>query len=198
MAAKNSKIFDKIHISTECKKIRQKLKNRGINIDFLREKKLADKNTGVFEVYKFVYNEYKKKGLIFDEIWAILPCSPLLESRDLIKLKKLVDSKKIKKPIISVSKYNAPIEWALKIDKNKKLSFLYPKKQNLPSQNFLNSYYDTGSICVFDNTHFHTKKKFFGGKFYGFITPAHKSIDIDNIEDWNFAQKLFKLKRLRK
>ena len=86
MAAKNSKIFDKIHISTECKKIREKLKNRGINIDFLREKKLADKNTGVFEVYKFVYNEYKKKGLIFDEIWAILPCL-LYWVRDLIKLK---------------------------------------------------------------------------------------------------------------
>ena len=37
-----------------------------------------------------------------------------IEFRDLIKLKKLIDSKKIKKPIISVSKYNAPIEWALK------------------------------------------------------------------------------------
>ena len=82
----------------------------------------------------------------------------------------------------------------LKTDKN--VIFSYPKKQNLPSQNFLNSYYDTGSICVFDNTHFHTKK--FLVENYGFITPAHKSIDIDNIEDWNFAQKLFKLKRLRK
>ena len=74
--AKKSKIFDKIHISTESNKVKNFLKKNNIRIDFLRKKNLARYDVGLFDVYKFVFNEYKKRGLKFDEVWSLLPCSP--------------------------------------------------------------------------------------------------------------------------
>ena len=38
---KKSKIFDKIHVSTDSIKIKKVVENNGIKIDFLRPKKLA-------------------------------------------------------------------------------------------------------------------------------------------------------------
>tara|TARA_B100001059_G_C17753891_1_gene538788 strand:+ start:343 stop:1032 length:690 start_codon:yes stop_codon:yes gene_type:complete len=189
-SAIKSKLFDKIHISTESKTIKKKLSKMKIKIDFLRPKKLTKNKIGLFEVYKFVFQEYKKKGLLFDEVWALLPCTPLINYKDLINLKKNIENKKLKKPIISVSKYNAPIEWAFTLGKNKKLFPKNKKKHLLPSQSFKTAYYDVGSIAVFDIKNFNTIRNFHKGHFYGFELPLQKSIDIDDKKDWDFAKYL--------
>tara|TARA_A100001015_G_C14492894_1_gene519946 strand:- start:181 stop:399 length:219 start_codon:yes stop_codon:yes gene_type:complete len=69
------------------------------------------------------------------------------------------------------------------------------KKQILPSQNLTTAYYDVGSITVFDLKNFNTNKKFYDGNFYGFILPPEKSLDIDELEDWKFAEYLKSFKK---
>ena len=78
----NSKLFNKINVSTDSKLIKKTVE-RKLSIDFLRSKKLAGDNIPLFEVYKFVVEEYSKKGLIFDEIWSIMSCAPNLNVKDL-------------------------------------------------------------------------------------------------------------------
>jgi N-acylneuraminate cytidylyltransferase len=191
-AAKKSKIFDKIHISTESETIKRRLEKKGINIDFLRPKKLTEDTVGVFEVYKFVVKEFQKKGLIFHEIWSLLPCTPLIDHFDLQRLKNKIDNNQLKKPIISVSKYNAPIEWAFKLNsKNNKLIPLNKKKQFTPSQKLRELYYDTGAIAVFNFSNFQNNSKFYNGYFYGFELHPEKNVDIDDLNDWRLAKKLF-------
>ena len=198
-AAKKSAIFDKIHISTESQLVKKRLSKKRIIIDFLRPKRLAKNNIGLFEVYKFIVNKYKQQGLNFDEVWTLLPCSPLIDHLDLIKLKKDLEKKKLNKPIISVSRYNAPVQWAFTLNsKNKKLSPLYKKKQIIPSQKFKPSYYDTGSIAIFNSSNFNTNKKFYSKNFYGYELPPEKNVDIDNHYDWKFAEYLKKLNEFLK
>ena len=191
-AAQKSKLFKKIHISTESKIIKKKLLKKNIKIDFLRDKNLTNNNVGLFKVYKFVVNEYKKINIFFDEVWALLPCSPLIDFKDLKKLANLIDKKKIKKPIISICKYAAPIEWAfIKNEKTQMLTPLNKKKHNQQSQDFSQKYFDVGTLSVFDIKNFKTKTDFFGRNFYGFELPYHKSVDIDDKDDWNFANYLY-------
>ncbi len=194
-AAKKSKLFDKIHISTESEEIKRKLEKKKIYIDFLRDKNLTNKNIGLYEVYKFVYFTYKKLFQNFDQIWCLLPCSPLITSKDLLDLNEKIIKKKIKLPLISICKYNAPIEWAFKKTSGSKLYPYFKKKQNLPSQNFKNTFFDVGVLSVFDKKNFKKQHKFFKGNFHGYELPFEKSVDIDNIQDWEFAQKLFKLQK---
>ena len=37
------------------------------------------------DVFKFVYNKYLKTKILFDEVWYLTPCSPLIEEKDLAK-----------------------------------------------------------------------------------------------------------------
>jgi len=191
-SAMKSKMFDKIHISTESEIIKKRLNKKGIKVDFLRPTKLTKTNVGVFEVYKFVVKEFKKKGLVFDEVWTLLPCTPLIDHLDLLRLKKEIEHNKLKKPIISVCKYNAPVEWAFIINpKNKKLYPVNKKKQLRPSQSFKPSYYDSGAIAVFDSSNFNTISKVYNGSLYAFELPPEKNVDIDDQSDWQLAKKLF-------
>ena len=85
----------------------------------MRPKKLSDDKT-LFDVYRFVVNQYKKKGFLFDEIWTIMPCAPNLKTEDLKKYQLFTENKELK-PILSVSEYKVPIEWAFNMERSGKL-----------------------------------------------------------------------------
>ena len=59
--AKKSKLFDKIHISTDSNKIINFLKKCNIEPEFKRPKRFSDDKISIAEVLKFVVNEYKKR-----------------------------------------------------------------------------------------------------------------------------------------
>ncbi len=198
IATKKSNLFDEIHVSTEDKKIKNHCAKFGIKVPFFRKKSLANKNTPLFEVYKYTIESYKKINKIFDEIWCILPCAPLICSSDLIKLSKLIDNKKIKLPCITVSKYPAPIEWGYNISSSKKLSPVFKKKSIMPSQSFKQKYYDVGVLSVFKSKDiFNNTAISVNNKFYGFELPWNKSVDIDNLDDWEEAKKKFLIRNKR-
>ena len=193
-AAKKSKLFDRIHVSTDSNKIQKICKSLGIDILFYRDKRLTKRNTGLFEVYRNDFLKLSKMNLKFDEIWCLLPCAPLIDCSDLIKISKKVKSKKIKLPCITVSKFPAPIEWSYIMSKNKKLSPLFNNKHVIPSQKLQNSYFDVGVLSVFKSFHLlKNNKRTINKKFYGYELPWNKSVDIDNIEDWKEAKMKYRL-----
>ena len=87
--ALKSNLFSKIHVSTDSLEIKKISEKNKINIDFMRPKNLANDNVGLIEVLKFVANKYKNLGYKFDEVWLIMPCSPLINYKDLIKASKI-------------------------------------------------------------------------------------------------------------
>ena len=193
-AAKKSKIFDRIHISTESILIQKKMKSFNISIDFLREKKLTKPKVGIFEVYKQTLLRYNKLGIDFEEIWGLLPCSPLIDSGDLLSINKKIIKKKINLPLITVSKFPSPVEWAFEKRRNNKLKPLDIKSFMLPSQKIKQKYFDVGNLCIFSKKNLiQNNAKTILSKYYGYELPREKSVDIDNIDDWQFA-KLMKKK----
>ena len=92
--------------------------------------------------------------------------------------------------LMTVSSYPCPIEWAY-TKKKGYLIELNKKKINIPSQNFKEKFYDTGNVYVY-------KKNFFSKKKInkiGFNLPNDKGIDIDTINDWKFAEKIYLLNK---
>mgnify|MGYP001250246523 CR=1 FL=1 len=195
ISGKKSNLFSKIHVSTDSKKIKKISEKYGAKSEFLRPKHLAKSNVPIFKVLKYVIEEFKKRNQDFDEIWCLLPCAPLINYQDLKKISRGISQKKYFKPLLTIAKYQAPIEWAFKIKKKLKLSPLNGKKFLSPSQKLEELFFDTGSLYVFDRLDlFKTKLKNIYKKFYGYKLPSHKAIDIDDIDDWNFALKLKKIK----
>ena len=109
---KNSRIFNKIFVSTEnilVKKIAQKY---GASVDFLRPKKLSKDSIPLNLVLKDVLLKLEKRGEIFDEIWMVYACNPLLNKNNIIKANKQFQKTSKKYPMMSMKEFEAPIEWA--------------------------------------------------------------------------------------
>jgi len=189
-SAKRSKLFIKIHVSTESKLIASTVNKLGFDVDFLRPKKLSTDKIPLIDVMKFVFHKYRKMNINFDEIWCLLPCAPLINHDDLILISKTL--KKLNKPVLTVSKFPAPVEWSFKI-KNLRLKPVNKNKLLKNSQTFEKKYYDNGQLFAFPEKIFkNLNKNNFYDKFFAYILPREKSVDIDEIDDWKFAEVLFK------
>ena len=188
-AAKKSKLFSKIHVSTDSKKIKKIAKIYGADSEFERDKSISDDKTGILEVLNFVIKKYKKINISFDEVWLIYATNPFIESKYLKKANKIYKKNNKKKNIISVSKYNFPIFWAQEVNKRSKfLSPIFKKKIKKDSNTFNHYYCDSGMFVIYAKNFF--KKK--SAKYIPFEIPWWKSIDIDTLEDLEAAKKIYK------
>ena len=186
-AALKSKIFDEIHVSTENEKIKKIVEKYSVKVKFLRNKNLSNHKTKLIDVFKFVFSKYKKLNIIFDELWYLTPCSPMITSKDLINAKNFFNKKK-SNSMLAISEYSPPIQWALK-EKNHYLSPIKKKYFSLRSQDLKKTYFDTGTFGAFKKEIFLNNKK---ESFTGFKLSKFKGIDIDTMEDWILAKKIFK------
>ena len=185
-SALKSKLFDTIHVSTDSKKIFETVNKIKQGICFRRNKKLAKDSTPLIKVFNYVVGYYKKKNIIYDEVWFLNPCSPLITFNDLKKASILFKKQK-NNSLLSVAKYSPPIQWAFKNNKNTllPLSVVSQKKR---SQMLEDLFYDTGNFGIFSSKVFYKKEKI---NFSPYILPKNKAIDIDDNEDWKIAIKLF-------
>ena len=91
-----SKLFTKIHVSTDSDKIVKILKKYNFIVDFKRPEKISTNYTQVIDVLRYVVDKYKEKGFEFDEIWSLSACAPLIEVKDLLSSSKLMIGNKNK------------------------------------------------------------------------------------------------------
>jgi N-acylneuraminate cytidylyltransferase len=186
-----SKLFDKIHISTDNKKISKLIKKKyKIKSDFLRPKKLCKINTSIDELAYFTLKKYEKIGMNFENFIILYATSPLISYNDLKKAFKIFKKEKYKYPLISVSKEDRSFLSSYHIDKKNKLVPNYFNKLYDYKKNIKNIYFDTGDFAIFNKKHL--KKKLIFKKFLPYILPKYRSCDINNNEDWIFAEYLYK------
>lgn len=77
-AARESGLFDVIHVSTEDAEIRTVCTDLGFAPDFERDPALADDVTPILPVLKFVIDTYAEQDKRFDQIWLLMACAPLI------------------------------------------------------------------------------------------------------------------------
>jgi len=191
-AIENSKIFYKIHVSTNSIKIKNVVEKNNIKIDFLRPDYLSNNTTPLVKVINYVLKEYQKKEIYFDEIWLIYSTAVLLESIDFKKAAKLLTNNKIKN-LITVTKYPVPIEWAYRIHNG----YLKPVSEASiikDSKTFNQSFFENASFVAYK---INKNKNYIDkiSKFFPYELPIWKSADIDDKDDWDIAKKMYVLKK---
>ena len=188
-----SKIFDKIHVSTDSTNISKVVNKLGRFVDFLRPKNLSFDNIPLITVLEYVINKYEAEGVNFDEVWSILPCSPLLKVNDILKCKKLI--KLYKSPVIAVSPYAVPLNWSFQVQNN----LIYKADEKMIRNNRLSKikkYYDSGQIYCFPIDTIKKRNFSLNKKIIAHKLPIERSVDIDTKEDWKLAEVLYRgLKR---
>jgi len=189
-ALKRSELFDSIHVSTDCNEIAELVINLGLDIDFLRDPSLADDFTPIMPVLEWTLMQYKAREIIFDEVIMVMPCTPFIQSSDFLDAYKLFSAANKKSPVISISSYPVPIEWAfnLKISDNS-LTPVNPGMFKIRSQDIQKKYHDAGAFVLYSSEHILKAKLSKQDENYiGFVLDKIKAIDIDDQDDWDFAE----------
>ena len=181
---KKSKFFNKIHISTDSKKIKRIVNKHNLDIDFMRSNKLSKDKTPVADVVNFVLKKYNNLGEYFDEVWLFYVSNPFLNINHINKAYKLYKKDYKKFSIMTVSNYSYPISWAMTINKKKFLTPINGLKKFANKKDIL---CEAGMFVIYQKDF---AKKNVKIKYKPYKIPIWETVDIDTEEDLKLAKKL--------
>ena len=186
--AKKSGLFDKIFVSTNSLKIANIAKKYGAEIPFMRPKDISN-DKAVDEMVRKHFLEYcKSKNLYVDYLCYLYPCTPLLKIKTLKNSFKLISKKKYEK-LSTICKYSSNIQRVLKKNYKNEIEYKYKKYKYLRSQDLEKFYYDPGQLYWFNY------KKNLIKKTIGYEISCFEGVDINTIDDFKNASKIYEFKK---
>ena len=176
---KASKVFDEIIISTDDARIAKIAEKKGIKVPFLRPRSLANDYADTISVMKHAVNNFNPNNSIDNIYCCIYPTSVFMTKQDLV-----LSSREFKKSKPSFLFAATDFEYPFQL-LNKK--YYFKRTQDLKVL-----YHDTGQFYWGSKKSWKNEKMIFGNKSKAFLIPNHRVTEIDTLNDWKRAEKLFK------
>lgn len=191
-----SKIFDRVILSTDSKKIANNVKKFNIEIPGLRPKNLATSTSNQFDTHKFIFRKLNINDK--NSIVCIYNNNPFLKPNLIKKSYKLFKKNDFKGLVVDASKVDGDYI-ALKQYKLKKKIFYLNKnkflKLNLNRQTLDNFYVNIYNLRwgkpSFLENFMEFKKQIVKNNNKYLILKKFENFDIDDIEDWKIAEAVF-------
>ena len=190
----SKKIFelDSILVSTDSNDIRERALKKNVLCPWLRPKKLSRDNSSLVDVSIHAIEWYEKNISKIDGLILLQSSSPFRYKKTFDKGIKLF-KKNINNTIITVSPLKKHPIWYFKI-KNNFLKLFYnnlKNKINKQSTSLNKTYFPNGNFYIIAKKNLFKNKSFFTNNIKPIIIKSAKeSIDIDSIDDLNYAKYL--------
>jgi len=190
----NSKLFNKVIVSTNDKFIAFKAKKFGAFVPFLRSKKNSSDTATVHSAVRETVLELKSCNESFDNVCCILPTAVLINSNHLRESFDVFKKNK-KKFLIGVTKFPSPPQKAFILSKNSSIKLFNKNRLFNRTQSYKNVYYDAGQFywgAAKNYIQYEDFKEIYNKKSMGFVLKENEIQDIDDIEDFKLAKIKFK------
>jgi len=191
-AAQKSRLISRIVVSTDSQDIAEISRSLGAEVPFLRSVELATDTAQAVDVYIDTCERlYGLKGAGLKHFVVLLPTAPLRMSEDIDGAINLFDSKEAD-AVISVVDSPHPIQWHRRIDGNDVLRpYFDPLMEDMANRQSLpKSYLPNGSIFVLNYSFIKRNRSYYSNKTFAYIMPSERSVDIDSLTDFLFAEFL--------
>lgn len=189
--ALKSKYLDTVIVSTEDQEVENISKEYGAKV-VKRPNILAKDNSptidAIFHVLEFLKIQNEEQTVVV----LLQPTSPLRNFQDIDNAINLFLTNECES-VISVCESEHPPYWAYKIDHNYLNPILDSRYLKMRRQDLPKSYMPNGAIYVSAVKFLQEYRNFNSSKTLPYIMPSIRSIDIDNILDFNFAEFLYNL-----
>jgi len=189
---KKSKIFDRIIVSTDSKKIASISKKYGAEIPFLRPKHLSNDYASGTDVISHSVNFLIKEGCQFDYVCCVYPPNPFLQISDLKKGLKKIKSKKFNY-VFSATVYRYPVFRSFTFSAKKGIKVLFKKYISKRSQDLKEIICDAGQFYWGTKEAWLKEKDLFKKGSDIIMIPEWRYHDIDTQSDWRRAEINYKL-----
>lgn len=186
--ALRSKYLDKIIVSTDDRRISRISRKYGVEVPFLRPKKLATSKAKMIDVLLHALAHFKKKRKSYDLIMLLQATSPLRGYRDIDASIELLFRKKAKS-VISVCESGHHPSLLVKLTRQGQLTGFNKKMIMNKNRQELAPYYRINGALYFSYIDYLKKRKgFIGSSTYAYVMPRERSIDIDTEFDFKLAE----------
>ncbi len=189
---KESKIFSRIIVSTDNKKIMQISKKAGAETPFVRPKHLSNDYASDFPVITHCIDYLNSKNYNFNYVCSVYPVNPFLQINDIKKGLFKIKNKK-RGFVFSAVKYEFPFFRSFIFSK-KKIKMIFKKYYNKRSQDLKQIFCDAGQFYWGSKNVWKREKMHFSKNSDIVEIPKWRYHDIDTIDDWKKAEKIINLK----
>lgn len=193
-AALESGCFDKVIVSTDDERIAQCAREHGAETPFVRPPELSDDFVGTAEVIRHSINWLESQGSIVSHVCCIYATAPFTSSVDLRDGFKLLEENDVDF-VLPVAKSPFPIQRALRIGGDGLLKMMEPDMYNVRSQDLEPSYHDAGQFYWATRDAWMTEAIPYMLQVFPMVIPRYRVQDIDDLEDWEAAELMFKVIR---
>lgn len=181
IAAKESKLFNEIMVSTDDEEIAEISKEYGAKVPFMRSKETSSDSATTMQVIDEVYCQYNN----VDNVCCIYASSPLINKTKISRgywmlLAKDVDS------VIPIVRYSTPIHKAMTI-KDDRLQWVYKNKSLDRTQDLPVCYHDAGMFYWMSKKALDKNEILTDNSYYLELSELDAQ-DIDNFVDLEIAK----------
>lgn len=190
-AAIKSKIFDDIIVSTDSEKYKKISEEYGAWVPFLRSEELAQDISSTNDVIEDVLINLKKIGKEYSSLVILQPTSPLRDEDDIKESMRLFLEKGANSVVSMCECEHSPL-LTKELDDSMNIDGFLSDLLNIRRQDLKKRYRLNGAIYITKVDYFLKYKDFYEKDSYAFIMSKEKSIDIDDMLDFEFAEFLMK------
>ena len=184
-AAIDSKLFDRIVVSTEDAEIGEISKKYGAQL-LLRPIELATDTATVVDVCLHALDFEAQHGRSYDILCCLYATAPLRDVEDIRNTVGLVSGRKCNFSM-AVTKYHYPPHQAMTMNESGFMEPMWSELVEKKGQDVPEMFIDNGSTYVVWIPEFIKLKTFRGPKLKGYFMPRDRSVDIDFEEDLELA-----------
>jgi pseudaminic acid cytidylyltransferase len=189
-AAKASKCFDRIIVSTDDNEIAEVAKQYGAEVPFIRPAGISDDFATTIDVMKHAIKWCKENEMEIENVCCIYATAPLLLPEYIQQGLKSLANNSVKYTF-SATSFAFPIQRAIKLDCNNQVDMFQPEHLNTRSQDLEEAYHDAGQFYWGTAASFLEGASFFAKHSIAIKLPRKRVQDIDTPEDWDLAEILY-------
>lgn len=175
----------KVYVSTDDPEIAQIARDYGAECDELRPDHLASDTAKSIDVYNFLLDKFNKAGLYYTEFVVLQPTSPFRKAEH-IKEAIAMFNEKSADSVVSYCEEHHPIVWHKYINEEGKFENIFDERV-ANRQDELPTYYPTGAIYIFKASLIR-EGIYYTENSYAYLMPRKYSLDIDTLEDFQYAE----------
>ena len=187
-AALNSGVFERVIVSTDDAEIAYVAVKFGAQVPFMRDAALSDDYATSSDA---VADAAARLGGYL-HVCCLYATAPLITGEILREA-----YGKFKEAgcefLFSATEFSFPIQRAIRLEQNGTVNMFYPQFALTRSQDLERAYHDAGAFYFGRREAWLEKKPIFAPHSRAFLLPRNLVCDIDTPEDFEFAQKLYRI-----
>ncbi len=192
-AALDSSLFKRVIVSTDDKKIAQVAEDNGIEVPFMRDEFADDHSPLSLAVIKALDQAESYYNEKYDTVVQLMANCPIRTGEQIVNAHNNFVTRKAKFQISCFKFGWMNPWWAVKLAEDKLPNSLFPEALKTRSQDLEELYCPTGAVWIANREALPKEKSFYGQGHIFHPMDWKYAVDIDNYEDLEMAQAVFRL-----